>query len=137
MLFVCQMPIVESERILLTADLKARTKKFALRVMKSVDALPPTIQGRAIANQIIRSATSVAANYRAACRARSRAEFIAKLGVVEEEADETALWLELTIDSALLTEARVHPLLTEAGELVPIMAASRKSTLGNRKLAVR
>ncbi|PYK25433.1 MAG: four helix bundle protein [Verrucomicrobia bacterium] len=131
------MPIVESERILLTADLKARTKKFALRVMKLVDALPPTIQGRAIANQIIRSATSVAANYRAACRARSRAEFIAKLGVVEEEADETALWLELTIDSALLTEARVHPLLTEAGELVPIMAASRKSTLGNRKLAVR
>jgi len=131
------MPIVESERILLTADLKARTKKFALRVMKLVDALPPTIQGRAIANQIIRSATSVAANYRAACRARSRAEFIAKLGVVEEEADETALWLELTIDSALLTEARVHPLLTEAGELVTIMAASRKSTLGNRKLAVR
>jgi len=131
------MPIVESERILLTADLKARTNKFALRVMKLVDALPPTIQGRAIANQIIRSATSVAANYRAACRARSRAEFIAKLGVVEEEADETALWLELTIDSALLTEARVHPLLTEAGELVPIMAASRKSTLGNRKLAVR
>jgi len=131
------MPIVESERILLTADLKARTKKFALRVMKLVDALPPTIQGRAIANQIIRSAISVAANYRAACRARSRAEFIAKLGVVEEEADETALWLELTIDSALLTEARVHPLLTEAGELVPIMAASRKSTLGNRKLAVR
>ena len=131
------MPIVESERILLTADLKARTKKFALRVMKLVDALPPTIQGRAIANQIIRSATSVAANYRAACRARSRAEFIAKIGVVEEEADETAFWLELIIDSALLTQTRVRPLLTEAGELVAIMAASRKSALGNRKLAVQ
>jgi four helix bundle protein len=105
--------------------------------MKLVDALPRTIQGRAIANQIIRSATSVAANYRADCRARSRAEFIAKLGVVEEEADETAFWLELIIDSALLTEARIHPLLTEAEELVAIMAASRKSALSNRKLAAR
>jgi len=131
------MPIAESERVVRTADLKARTKQFALRVMKLVDALPRTIQGRAIANQIIRSATSVAANYRAACRARSRAEFIAKLGVVEEEADETAFWLELIIDSELLTEARIHPLLTEAGELVPIMAASRKSALGNRKLALQ
>jgi four helix bundle protein len=119
-----------------TADLKARTKQFALRVMKLVDAMPRTIQGRAIANQIIRSATSVAANYRAACRARSRAEFIAKLGVVEEEADETAFWLQLIIDSALLTEARIHPLLTEAGELVAIMAASRKSAVGNRQSTI-
>ena len=131
------MPISESERVLCTADLKARTKQFALRVMKLVDALPQTIQGREIVNQIIRSATSVAANYRAACRARSRAEFIAKLGVVEEEADETAFWLELIIDSALLTQARIHPLLTEAWELVAIMAASRKSALGNRKSAIR
>jgi four helix bundle protein len=131
------MPIVESEKVVHTADLKARTKQFALRVMKMVDALPRTIQGRAIAKQFIRSATSVAANYRAACRARSRAEFVAKIGVVEEEADETAFWLELIIDSRLLTKARIHPLLTEAGELVAIMAASRKSAVGNRKLAVR
>ena len=130
------MPIAESEKALRSADLKARTKRFALRVMKLVDAIPRTIQGRAIANQIIRSATSVAANYRAACRARSRAEFIAKLGVVEEEADETAFWLELIIDLGLLTEARIHPVLTEAGELVAIMAASRKSAVGNRKLAI-
>jgi four helix bundle protein len=130
------MPIAESEKVVRTADLKARTKKFALRVMKLVDALPRTIQGRAIASQIIRSATSVAANYRAACRARSRAEFIAKIGVVEEEADETAFWLELIIDSALLTQARIRPLLAEAGELVAIMAASRKSALGNRKSAM-
>jgi len=129
------MPIAKSEKIVRSADLKARTKQFALRVIKLVDALPRTIQGRAVANQIIRSATSVAANYRAACRARSRAEFIAKIGVVEEEADETAFWLELIIDSALLTQTRVRPLLTEAGELVAIMAASRKSALGNRKLA--
>ena len=131
------MPISELKRLARTADLKARTKQFALRVMKLVDAVPRTIQGRAIANQIIRSATSVAANYRAACRARSRAEFIAKLGIVEEEADETAFWLELIIESGLLTEARIHPLLTEAGELVAIMAASRKSALGNRKLAIK
>ena len=131
------MPIAKSEKVVRSADLKARTKQFALRVIKLVDALLRTIQGRAVANQIIRSATSVAANYRAACRARSRAEFIAKIGVVEEEADETAFRLELIIDSALLTQTRVRPLLTEAGELVAIMAASRKSALGNRKLAVQ
>ena len=127
------MPIVESEKVVHTADLKARTKQFALRVMKMVDALPRTIQGRAIAKQIIRSATSVAANYRAACRARSRAEFIAKIGIVEEEADESCFWLELIIDSGLLNEDRIRPLLSEAGELVAIMAASRKSAIGNRK----
>jgi four helix bundle protein len=129
------MPIAESEKR--SADLKARTKQFALRVMKLLDALPRTIQGRAIANQIIRSATSVAVNYRAACRSRSRAEFIAKIGVVEEEAEESCFWLELVIDSGLLTEERIRPLLSEAGELVAIMAASRKSALGNRKLAIR
>jgi four helix bundle protein len=127
------MPIAESEKVVRAADLKVRTKQFALRVMKLVDALPRTIQGRAISNQIIGSATSVAANYRAACRARSRAEFIAKIGVVEEEADETCFWLELIIDSGLLTEPRVRPLLSEAGELVAIMAASRKSAVGNRQ----
>jgi four helix bundle protein len=131
------MPIAESEKVDRIADLKARTKQFALRVMKPVDALPRTIQGRAIARQIIRSATSVTANYRAACRARSRAEFIAKIGVVEEEADETCFWLELIIDSRLLTEARVRRLLSEAGELVAIMAASRKSALGNRQSAIQ
>jgi len=123
------MPIAESEKVVRTADLKARTKQFALRVMKMVDALPRTIQGRTIAKQIIRSATSVAANYRAACRARSRAEFIAKIGVVEEEADESCFWLELIIDSGLLTDERIRPLLSEAGELVAIMAASRKSAI--------
>jgi four helix bundle protein len=131
------MPIAESKRAVRTADLKARTKQFALRVMHLVDALPRTIQGRAIAKQIIRSATSVAANYRAACRARSRAEFVAKIGVVKEEADESSFWLELIVDPGLLSEARILPLLTEAGELVAIMAASRKSAIGNRQSAIR
>ena len=120
-----------------TAELKARTKDFALGVIRLVDALPNTVKGRAIANQIMRSATSVAANYRAACRARSRAEFIAKIGVVEEEADETAFWLELIVDSKIRTEKQIGPLRKEANELVAIMAASRKSAIGNRKSAIR
>ena len=75
-------------------DLLQRTKDFALRVIKLVNALPNNPAGRTIGGQLIRSGTSVASNYRAACRGRSKAEFIAKLGIVEEEADESALWLE-------------------------------------------
>ena len=73
-------------------DLQQRTKEFALRILKLIDALPPTVGGRAIANQLVRSAMSVGANYRAACRARSRVEFAAKLGTVLEEADESLYW---------------------------------------------
>jgi four helix bundle protein len=119
-----------------TTELKARTKEFALRVIRLVGTLPNTVKGRAIANQIMRSATSVAANYRAACRARSRAEFIAKIGVVEEEADETAFWLELIVDSGIRSGKQIGPLQTEANELVAIMAASRKSAIANRKSAI-
>jgi four helix bundle protein len=118
----------------MTADeLKARTKQFALRLLKLVAALPKNIEGRAIANQLVRCGTSVAANYRAACRARSRAEFIAKVGVVLEEADETQLWLELIIEGKLLPSKRVQPLLTEANELVAIFVTSRKSASANLK----
>ncbi len=83
-------------------ELKERTKQFALRVMRLVDALPRTAKGTALAGQLVRSGTSVAANYRSASRARSRAEFISKIGVVEEEANETALWLELIIEDKIL-----------------------------------
>jgi four helix bundle protein len=105
-------------------ELKERTKQFALRVMHLVDALPNTPKGRAIASQLVRSGTSVAANYRAACRGRLRAEFISKIGVVEEEADETVLRLELIVDDKLLPEKKIASLLKEANELVAIMAAS-------------
>jgi four helix bundle protein len=105
-------------------ELKERTKQFALRVMHLVDALPNTPKGRAIASQLVGSGTSVAANYRAACRGRSRAEFISKICVVEEEADETVLWLELIVDDKLLPEKKIAPLLKEANELVAMMAAS-------------
>jgi len=113
-------------------DLLDRTKQFALRVFKLVGALPRTIQGKAGAGQLIRNGTSVAANYRAACRARSKPEFIAKLGVVEEEADESAFWLELIIETDLLSAAKVKPLLTETREIVAIMASSKKTASGFR-----
>jgi len=105
-------------------ELKERTKQFALRVMRLVDALPKTPKGRAIASQLVRSGTSVAANYRAACRGRSKAEFISKLGVAEEEPDETALRLELIIADRLLPEKKVGSLLREGNELTAILAAS-------------
>jgi four helix bundle protein len=108
-------------------DLKKRTKEFALRILKLVDALPKTTAGKIIGNQIARSGTSVAANYRASCRGRSKAEFIAKLGIVVEEADESEFWLEMIIESKLLKPDLVEPLLKEAGEIVAIMVASRKS----------
>ena len=104
-----------------------RTKKFALRIMKLVGALPKTVQGRAISNQLMRSGTSVAANYRAACRARSKREFIAKLGTMEEEADESAFWLELIIEGRLLPGKLITPLLQESSELVAIAAASKRT----------
>ena len=121
-------------------ELLERTKQFALRIFKLVGALPQTIQGRALAAQLIRSGTSVAGNYRAACRARSKPEFVAKLGVVEEEADETAFWLELIIETELLPAAKAKPLLTEASEIVAFMASSKKTAaklqITNRKSAV-
>ena len=119
------------------SDLIERTKQFALRVIKLVGALPRTIEGRAIASQLMRSGTSVAANYRAACRARSKPEFIATLGTVEEEADESAFWLELIIDAGLMSDSKIRPLLNNASEIVAIMASSKKtaakSQIANRK----
>jgi four helix bundle protein len=109
------------------SELKQRTKRFSLRVIKLVGALPKSIEGRAIGNQLIRSGTSVGANYRAACRGRSKTEFIARLGVVEEEADESAFWMEMIVESGMMEKKLVEPLLQEANELVAIMTASRKS----------
>ncbi len=113
-------------------ELLQRTKNFALRVIKLVNALPNNTAGRTIGNQLIRSGTSVAANYRAACRGRSKAEFVAKLGTVEEEADESCLWLELTIESGLMEEKMVAGLLKEANEITAIMAASKISARNNK-----
>jgi four helix bundle protein len=116
-------------------DLKERTKRFALRVLKLVAALSKTVAGRTIGGQLARSGTSVAANYRASYRARSKAEFISRLGVVEEEADESALWLELIIEGELMKKDLVEPLWVEADELVAIMTSSRK-TAGRSLVAI-
>ena len=109
-------------------DLKNRTKSFGLRVMNLIDALPKTINGRAVANQLVRSATSVGANYRAACRGRSRAEFNSKLRIVIEEADECCYWLEIIIESKMIGEKRVEELLKEANELTAIFVSAVKTS---------
>jgi four helix bundle protein len=107
--------------------LRDRTKAFALRVIKMSEALPRTRAANVITNQILRSATSMAANYRATGRARSKAEFVAKLGVVVEEADETVFWLELLGDSGIVSAAKVEKLLDEASQLTLIFSASRRT----------
>jgi four helix bundle protein len=113
-------------------DLKNRTKAFALRILKLVDALPTTTPGRALASQIVRSGTSVAANYSAACRAKSTADFIVKMGIVEEEADETPFWLELLEESQLVGGAKLTAVKQEANELIAMTVASIKTARRNR-----
>ena len=105
-------------------DLKDRTKQFALRVMRLHSALPRHEEARIIGRQLLRSGTSVGANYRAACRARSKAEFVAKLGIVLEEADETVFWLELLQESRLVSEQKLALLVQEARELTAISVTS-------------
>jgi len=105
-------------------EFQDRTKLFAIRVVKMFRALPKTDEARIIGKQALRSATSVAANYRAACRARSKAEFIAKMGLVVEEMDETVFWLELLVDADVMSADRMKGLVDEANELLAISSAS-------------
>ncbi len=111
-------------------SLRERSKQFALRVLKLCNSLPKTDAGRTINRQLLRSGTSVAANYRAVGRARSRAEFISKMGIVIEEADETVFWLELLVNSGIMTKPRLDNLIAEANELVAIFVASQKTAKG-------
>ena len=106
------------------SNLKKRTKAFALAAVQLVEDLPRSRTADVIGKQLLRAGTSVGANYRSACRARSRKEFIAKLGIVLEEADESAFWLELVSDRRLLSLARVAPLQDEANQLVAITVTS-------------
>lgn len=110
-----------------TEELKARTKRFALDVVTLTRCMPENDANRALGRQLLRSATSVGANYRTACRARSRAEFVARIGVVLEEADESAFWLELFAEQPGLEErrSRLMQLLNEANQLTAIFAATR------------
>lgn len=113
--------------------LVARTKQFALRTIRLVRALPKTPEARIMGGQLLRSATSVGANYRAARRARSRREFIAKMGIVEEEIDESLYWMELLSEIDLIDRHRLEPLMQEADELVAIVVTSLKTAKTSRK----
>ncbi len=113
-------------------ELAERTKRFALRVIKLFVALPKTEEARVLGRQLLRSGTSVPANYREACRARSDAELMAKLGLVEQELDESALWMELLVESDIMAASRLDELRAECDELLKITVASIK-TLRSRK----
>lgn len=115
-------------------ELKARTKRFAVRVFRLCRALPGTAEANAIRFQLLRSASSVAANYRAACRARSKPEFVAKIGVVVEEADETVFRLEFLVDAELVRQSRMSDLLAEANAILAIMAASQHTARSNESM---
>lgn len=117
-------------------EFKDRTKQFALRILNLVDALPSKRSADVLAKQLARSGTSVGANYRAACRARSAAEFVAKLGIAEEEADESAWWIELVTEHGLLPAERLAGLHDEAMALTKMIAASRITARSNRKSAI-
>lgn len=114
-------------------ELKKRTKAFALRVISLVESLPTTYLGRHIGGQLTRSSTSVPANYRAACRAKSKADFIAKMGTVEEEADESAFWMEFAVDAGLVQPERVDKLLDETDQLISIFVASINTARGRTR----
>ncbi len=112
-------------------DLPARTKQFGLRVIRLVDSLPRSKSATVIGNQLLRSATSVGANYRAACRGRSRADFIAKLGIALEEADESLYWMEMLLEADLVARPKILSLIDEANQLVAILTASTKTARAN------
>lgn len=115
-------------------NLNDRTKEFALRVIRLYRSLPQQAESRTIGYQLLRSGTSVGANYRAACRARSRNEFISKIGIVLEEADESVFWLELLRDAELVRPHKLAALIKEANELTSIFVASLRTAKGMRAL---
>ncbi len=114
-------------------EMRRRAKAFALRVIHLVESLPPSRTADVIGKQLLRSGTSVGANYRASCRAKSAADFIAKMGIVEEEADESIYWVELLVESGLVKRSRVAGLLDEADQLVAIVVSSIRTARGGKK----
>lgn len=116
-------------------EMKTRTKEFAKDIINLCRKLPNNREGRLIGNQVFKSGTSVAANYRAACRGRSKAEFIAKLGIVEEEADETLFWLEIIEEMNIYDPSSVDSLMQECDEIIAIMVSSVKTAKRTRKQA--
>jgi four helix bundle protein len=113
-------------------ELKTRTKAFTLRIIRLCESLPETPTVKMIRNQLLRCGSSVGANYRAACRARSKADFVSKMGIVEEEADETVYWMELLVDADIVKRARIADLLDEANQILSIVISSIKTAKGIR-----
>lgn len=113
-------------------EFKARTKAYALRVIKVVDALPRDAVSKVLGHQLLRAGTSVAANYRSAVRGRSPADFISRMGIVEEECDESLFWMELLIEAGRIKPARLHDLMQEGGEILAITVASIKTARRGR-----
>ena len=113
--------------------LRSRTKAFAVRIVRMFRCLPRASEAQVMGKQLLRSGTSVAANYRAACRSRSHAEFVARIGIVAEEADETVFWLELIADTGVLKESRLEGLLKEAHELTAIFSASQQTARNGKR----
>ncbi len=114
-------------------NLKPRVKAFALRIVRLVDSIPKNMSAQVIAKQVMRSGTSAAANYRSACRARSQADFVSKIGIAEEEADETVFWLEMLSDSGIVKKELLIELIKEAEELTAIFTSSGKTAKNNLK----
>jgi four helix bundle protein len=111
-------------------EMKARTRAFALRIIRLAESLPNTPTANAIRNQMLRCGSSVGANYRAACRGKSKPDFVSKMGIVEEEADETIYWIELLIDAGIVKHSRVADLLEEADAILSITVSSIKTAKG-------
>jgi four helix bundle protein len=114
-------------------QLKHRTKTFALRVMRLVDTLPDTRSADVVGKQLLRAATSVGANYRAACRPKSTNDMINKLKIVEEEADESTYWMELLVEAEMVSEARLADLMNESNEILAMTVASVKTLRAKHK----
>ncbi len=114
-------------------ELRARTRRFGLRVIEMVESLPRSRGAHVIGGQLLRAGTAAGANYRAACRAKSNADFISKMGTVEEEFDESAYWLEMLRDSGIVTPDGARPLVQEADELLAITVSSINTARGKKR----
>ncbi|HTG17769.1 MAG TPA: four helix bundle protein [Blastocatellia bacterium] len=114
-------------------DMKKRTKAYALAIIRFVQTLPATPTARLIGNQLLKCGTSVGANYRASCRAKSRADFIAKMGIVEEEGDESLYWMELLVDSGIVSSSAVAELCDEGDQIVAIVVSSINTARGTKR----
>ena len=124
-----------NEREAMDNPLLRRTKQYALRIIKLVDSLPNTTVCRTIGGQLVDAGTSVGANYRAACRPKSQADFIAKLGIVEEETDESLFWMELLIESGIVKAELLADLMKEGDEILAMIVSAIRTTKAKQQAA--